>query len=40
MVFCHFIVFKVMNSHALGEELALNETENKCGEKFVSVKKY
>ena len=39
MVFCHFIVFKVMNSHALGDELALNETENKCGEKSESVKK-
>ena len=39
MVFCHFTAFKVMNSHALGEELVLNETENKCGEKFESVKK-
>ena len=39
MVFCHFADFKVMNSHALGDELALNEMENKCGEKFVSVKK-
>jgi hypothetical protein len=28
-----------MNSHVLGEELALNEMENKCGEKFESVKK-
>ena len=39
MVFCHFAAFKVMNSHALGEELVLNETENKCREKFESVKK-
>ena len=39
MVFCHFTVFKVMNSHALGDELALYKMENKCGEKFESVKK-